>query len=186
MIAHTHVLQGKTDGCPACDGIRPESQVHPYAVPPLPAAYVPTSFEPEEDDDEVDPEVPAHVAALPEATHRIVDERPVCDGGIGHKCHWYPEGDCDHESFPCGHEYVFHEECWVMTWLTAVDLIDTAEDSAADARIEVGDDLRWPNGVIEHEWDPDYVTWRYVSIDTEAVPEPVLPDGRRESDMPLW
>lgn len=187
MIAHNHVLQGATPGCRACENVRPESQVHPYSVPPLPAGYVPATFgpvdesEPEEDEDDVDPETPAHVAALPQATHRIVDGRPVCDGGIGTTCHWWPDAaDCEHESFPCGHEYVFHEDCWIIDWLAATDLEDSARDDANDHR---DDDLRWPNGVIDWEWDGDYVLWWYVSVDTATVP---LADGRRDSDEPLW
>lgn len=198
MIAHTHVLQGDSDGCPACATIRPESQVHPSLVPPLPAGPpVPGVWIgrelgdgrliPEPDDD---PSTPAHVEALAEATHRIRDERPVCDGGIESKCHWWPDPtECDHEAFPCGHEYVFHDDCWIIQWLEATDLGDTCDDTAFDLRIDDGDAGRWPNGVIDWEWEGDYVTWSYASVDPVPEGEPVpaaLPDGRRESDVPLW
>ncbi|MDQ1113966.1 hypothetical protein QE418_003414 [Microbacterium testaceum] len=36
MTHHTHVAQGRVEGCPPCDSIRPESQQHPQLVPPLP------------------------------------------------------------------------------------------------------------------------------------------------------
>jgi hypothetical protein len=187
VIPHTHVLQGKTEGCPGCASIRPESQVHPSLVPSLPAGYVPTSFEPEPDEDD-DPTTPAFVEAMPEGKHRIENGRAVCEGGIANRCHWYPDSACDHESWPCGHEYVFHEECWLMSWLQAVDLMDTAEDSALDERI--GEDgVDWPNGDIAYEWHYDYVTWSYDRVDPVPEGEPVpaaLPDGRRDSDVPLW
>ena len=179
-LHHTHITQGVTPGCPACESIRPESQTHPNLVPPLPVMESPTLT-----GDEAEPETPAHVEALSMATHRIVDERARCDGGRESRCHWWPDSAvCDHEEFPCGHEYVFHESCWIIEWLEAGDLGDTAEDSAWDERIDA-DEPRWPNGVIAHEWHGDYLTWSYVRIDTD--PEPRTPvDGRRESDVPLW
>jgi hypothetical protein len=166
---HNHLTQGDVVGCPTCDKLAGRA----IPLPP--------------DQDEADLTTPAHVEALQNATHRIVDERPVCTGGREAKCHWYPDvDDCVHESWPCGHEYVFHEECWIIVWLDACGLSDTAEDSAYEARVDDdGEDLRWPNGVIDYEWCGDYVTWSYASIDPD--PEPSTPlDGRRDSDVPLW
>lgn len=179
VIAHTHILQGDGEGCRACESIRPESQVHPRLVPPLPVAYRPVTFELDGDDDD-DPEEPDAVKAKPYGLHRIQDGRAVCIGGIDNRCHWYPGCDC--EAWPCGHKYEFHEDCWVLSWLNAVDLTDTNDDwSARD------DDGNWPNGVIDWEWiDADQgVTWTYARIDEGPAPTPPA-DGRRDSDVPLW
>ncbi|MCC2031814.1 hypothetical protein [Microbacterium allomyrinae] len=183
MVEHNHITQGARADCLSCVSIRPESQVHPHLVPPLPAAYVPTSFDLPED-----PTEPEAVAALPLATHRIRNGRAVCDGGRDHRCHWYPSCDCD--AWPCGHEYVFHSDCWIIGWLDepANALDDSATDDTWDHHIYDEGSIttgRWPDGVIDWEWQGpgEGVTWSYASVDTQAA---ALPDGRRESDVPLW
>ena len=137
MIDHNHVNQGDTVGCPACD--RREGRPAAVELPPT-------------------PRTPEHVTALPPAMHRIRDGRAVCDGDRGSGCHWYPGDDCDHEDWPCGHPYVAHDQCWIIGWIDAVDLIDTATDDAAAMR---NDDLEWPDGIIEWEWTGDYIVWSY-------------------------
>lgn len=166
MVDHNHVAQGDTTGCPACDQVAGRLTQQPAPV------------------EDHDPQTPWYVAALAEGTHRIVDERAVCDGGGDSRCHWWPDSDvCDHETFPCGHEYVYHDDCWIIQWIDAAGLGDTATDETHDARVNDGDNLRWPNGTIDYEFDGDYLIWWYLTIDGEPS-TPV--DGRRASDIPLW
>lgn len=112
---------------------------------------------------------PEWVKYLPEARHSIRDERAVCEGDRGNRCHWYPTCD-DHESWPCGCDYVAHDECWMIPWLDAGTLVDTAFDSALEARDD--DTLEFPDGPIICEWDGEFVLWDY------EAPEP--PDPQLE------
>lgn len=149
MPEHNHILRGDVVGCPSCD-VREGRAPDPMRIPT-----------------ELDyPRTPDHVKVLPVASHSIRDGRAVCNGDRGSKCHWYPGDDCEHESWPCGHEYVAHDECWIIQWLDAVPLEDTATDDALDAR---DDELTWPDGDIDWEFDYEWVTWWYLD------PEPTDP-----------
>lgn len=104
---------------------------------------------------------PAHVRALATATHRIRDGRAVCDGDATARCHWWPDpAVCDYEQFPCGHDYIDHGECWIIQWLDAGALDDTATGNAPD---RYNPDLLggFPDGLITWTWEDDYVTWDY-------------------------
>lgn len=107
-----------------------------------------------------DPQTPDYVLALPAATHRIRDGVAVCDGDGGSRCHWYPGDDCHDEEFPCGHDYVEHLECWIIQWINASDLEDSAR-YVAYARRDA-ETLEWDDGVISWYWETDHVTWDYA------------------------
>jgi hypothetical protein len=105
-------------------------------------------------------EQPEWMKLIPTATHAIRDGQPVCNGDRTNRCHWYPT--CDrHESWPCGCEYTAHDECWVLPWLTAAELADTALDSALERRDD--DSLDFPDGLIEWEWEGECVLWEYAA-----------------------
>lgn len=116
---------------------------------------------------------PLQIATLSTATHRIRGGVAMCDGDSTSKCHWRPDcGSC--ETFPCGHEYVDHGECWIVPWINASDLEDSAMSSALE-RYDPDHPLDaspWPDGLIEWEWDGDYVTWTYV---THEILDDMLP-----------
>lgn len=119
---------------------------------------------------------PAEIEVLgdPEpAEHRIQDGEAVCLGGPYSACHVYP--DCDCESWSIDEEIGRHEhpaqsnaECWVLGWLNATDLEDSATDDAVYRRLAMESDI-FPDGPISYEWEGDYVTWSY---DDEEVGDP--------------
>jgi hypothetical protein len=105
------------------------------------------------------PTTPEHVKLRPLAAHRIVGGHAVCDGDRERKCHWYPACD-DHELWPCGCEYVAHDECWIVPWINASSLDDSCYDDALDRRDP--ETLGFPDGEIEWEWEGEFVLWNYA------------------------
>ncbi len=63
MAEHNHITHGDVAGCPACDA----REGRLVQNDPEPRDY---------------PTTPEFVKAMPEATHRLVDERFVCGFGI--------------------------------------------------------------------------------------------------------
>lgn len=158
MPEHNHITRGDVIGCPSCD-IR-EGRAPVYAMPSPEPDY---------------PTVPDFVKAMPDATHRLVDQAFVCEGGEAHKCHWYPD-DCECGYWPCGHDYTFHERCWQADWFDAMDLLDTDIDEGEHRDPET---LRYPDGEIETEWEGECVLWSYVpagSADPSPARAETLPD----------
>lgn len=145
MAEHNHVLRGDTVGCPACD--RAEGRAKTY---------------PDPFDEYETWTAPPAIKALPDAVHRLVGEVAICDGDSESKCHWWPE--CDHETFLCGHEYVDHGECWIIQWLNGFDLYDLDMDEGEHRDPET---LEYPDGVIETQWEGDYMLWRLVPQSTD-------------------
>lgn len=146
MADHDHILRGDVVGCPACD-LR-EGRTNTLTEPPA----------------SENPETPDHVRALLTCTHRISDGRAVCDGDRTSRCHWYPD-DCGCEYWPCGHEYVAHDRCWILDWLNAGELYDVDIDEGEHRDPET---LEYPDGLIEWEWGGEGVLWRYEPIEEPA------------------
>lgn len=141
MVEHTHILQGDVVGCPSCDRVHRRPVLTEPA--PLPAA----------------PPAP-DLSGYPEATHRIRDGRFICDGDENSRCHQYPGDECEHEGWPCGHEYRSHAECWVAEYVIAADLDDSYGG-------EIGRS-HFPDGPATWSWEGDYVLWEYVDEGTRS------------------
>lgn len=146
MLEHNHITRGEIAGCPSCD-VREGRVPDPMRIP----------AEPER------PTVPDFVKAMPEATHRLIGGRFVCDGDEANRCRWYPD-DCGCEYWPCGHDYTAHDRCWMADWFDGFDLIDTDIDEGEHRDPET---LVYPDGEIECEWGGEAVLWRYVSEPTD-------------------
>ena len=127
---------------------------------------------------------PAHVRALAYATHRIHDGRAVCDGESTARCHWWPDpADCDHEQFPCGHDYIDHGECWIIQWIDGGALEDSATGNAED-RYDPDLPGGFPDGPIMWTWEVDYVTWEYDTArdDFIAIADAAVADTQNSTE----
>lgn len=145
MPEHNHITHGDIVGCPACDK-RERRLPAPEAMPPAPTS--------------------PDLSAYPEMRHRIEGGKFVCPGDENARCHRYPGDDCDHENWPCGHEYVGHAECWVKAWVDAVNLSDSYDGGLIDMPIP---DAEFPDGDVIWTWEGDYVTFDYAAEQGETV-----------------
>ncbi|MGX9348142.1 hypothetical protein [Microbacterium sp. KNMS] len=134
---HNHVTRRDTEGCPACD--KREGRVSRSAERRL----------------EAPPAMP-DLSAFPSVQHRIEGGRFICPGDENARCHRYP--GCDHEHWPCEHEYVGHAECWVVPWITASDLCDSYAGTEHELLLR---DEDFPDGDVTWTWEGDWVSFDY-------------------------
>jgi len=138
-LEHTHVARRDTEGCPACDKLAGRRA-------PEPTGFITVRLEAPD------------LSAFPEVQHRVEGGRFVCPGGENARCHRYPGDECEHEYWPCGHEYVGHAECWVVNWVEAVDLCDSYAGTEHTLLLR---DEDFPDGDVRWSWEGDYVTFEY-------------------------
>lgn len=108
--------------------------------------------------DEMTPVEPDR-SAYPRARHRILNGEFMCDGDANSECHQYPDCGGEHEYWPCGCEYVSHEQCWIKPWIDVTDLIDSY---VGDTHAHLLRDADFPDGVVTTSFESDYVGWDYV------------------------
>ncbi|WP_156759541.1 hypothetical protein [Microbacterium karelineae] len=106
-------------------------------------------------------DVPPDLSAFPTVQHRIEKGRFVCPGDETASCHQYPA--CDHETWPCGCDYVPHADCWIKPWIDGSDLVDSY---AGDEPYLRDEDL--PDGDATWTFEGDYVLFDYVLASREA------------------
>lgn len=98
------------------------------------------------------------LTAFPEVQHRIENGRFVCPGDEESRCHQYPDCD-DHESWPCGCDYVPHAECWIKPWIDATDLCDSYAGTEHELLLSNDD---FPDGDVSWSWTDEWVTFDYL------------------------
>ncbi|HWU30209.1 MAG TPA: hypothetical protein VN041_14090 [Microbacterium sp.] len=138
MAEHDHITKTDTLGCPACDKLAGRDRV------PAPM--------PEQ------PKMP-DLSAFPSVQHRIEGGKFICPGDESAWCHQYPEDDCDHEYWPCGHEFTSHAECWIRPWIDATDLADSYAGVEHELLLR---DEDFPDGDVDWTWEGEYVTFDYA------------------------
>lgn len=145
MPEHNHITRVDTLGCPSCD-VREGRAPDPMRITV-----------------EVQRELPVEpdLSSFPEAQHRIEGGKFVCPGDENARCHQYPGCDGEHETWPCGCEYVSHAECWMKPWIDAGSLADSHDEGADDyGHLLLDEDF--PDGDIETRWEYEYVLWNYA------------------------
>lgn len=161
MSEHNHITRGDVVGCPACD-IREGRTPDPMRIPAEP-----------EWNDPVEPDL----SAFPEVQHSIVRGQFVCPGDENSRCHRYPGCDGEHETWPCGCEYIGHASCWIKPWIDAGHLADS-HDEGADDYGHLISDADFPDGDVETSWEGDYVLWNYTRVyETQHDTELAEPSG---------
>lgn len=103
------------------------------------------------------------LSEYPEVQHRIEDGAFVCPGDENARCHRYPGCDGEHESWPCGCEYVAHAECWMKPWIDASYLRDSHADGVDG--VDHISDAEFPDGDVMAWWEDEYVLWAYTDQD---------------------
>lgn len=100
------------------------------------------------------------------SVHFIRDGSFVCTADPSAKCRNYPACECEesggtaHEDpVADGHQDVPQSECWVQSWMDAVDLSDSYADGGTE--LCIGND-EFPDGPVEIEWHMDFLTWQYA------------------------
>lgn len=164
MPDHNHITRGDVTGCPSCDvreGRAPDPMRIPVAV---------------EREEPVAPDL----SAFPEVQHRIEGGVFVCPGDENARCHQYPGCDGEHESWPCGCEYVSHAECWMKPWIDASSLADSHDEGADDLGYLLLDE-DFPDGDVESRWEHEYVLWNYVLPDPRVVTGSTAQDHENRS-----
>lgn len=99
------------------------------------------------------------LSAFPSVQHRIEGGKFICPGDENAWCHQYPEDDCDHEYWPCGHEFTSHAECWIKPWIDATDLADSYAGVEHELLLR---DEDFPDGDVDWTWEGEYVTFDYA------------------------
>lgn len=152
MPEHNHITRGDVVGCPSCD-VREGRVPDPMRIPVPPVRNEP---------------VAPDLSAFPEVQHRIEGGQFICPGDENARCHRYPGCDGEHDTWPCGCEYIGHAACWVKPWIDASDLADSHNEGADDCAALRDEDF--PDGDVEWEWECEYVLWNYVTHpkDSEA------------------
>lgn len=141
-LDHTHVARRDTEGCPACDWQAGRFTTSGGELTPAP-----------------------DLSAFPAVQHRIEGGKFVCPGDENALCHRYPGDECDHEYWPCGHEYVGHDECWIVPWITASDLCDSYAGTEHQLLLR---DEDFPDGDVTWTWEGDWVSFDYGTDSEEG------------------
>lgn len=84
-----------------------------------------------------------------------------CRGNASSECHQYPD-NCGCESFPCGHPYVAHAECWMQAWFDGDCASYEGEDGDHMEQGGLPRDVT-KAGPISTSWEDDYVAWEWVA-----------------------
>lgn len=148
MTDHDHITKTDTLGCPACDRVAGRDR-EPAPMPEQPRM--------------------PDLSAFPSVQHRIEDGKFVCPGDERAWCHQYPEDDCEHEYWPCGHEFTSHAECWIKPWIDACDLADSYAGVEHELLLR---DEDFPDGDVEWTWEGEYVTFDYSPANVEVGRQP--------------
>jgi hypothetical protein len=100
------------------------------------------------------------------SVHFIRDGRFVCTAVPTARCRNYPDCECEawggelHGDSPAeGHADQPQDECWIKSWMEAVDLSESYADGDGDVFL---DDSEFPDGPVSVEWEFDYLTWHYA------------------------
>lgn len=83
-----------------------------------------------------------------------------CRGNRTAECHQYPES-CGCESFPCGHPYISHEQCWMQDWFDSNCVSYAGEDNDDMQEGCLPRDVT-RSGPITTSWEDEYVEWEWA------------------------